>query len=202
MRLPRIGNCFPKCSSVPCLRPYDQGVIMYPDPENQLFNAAGGPAGRNVPVFRSMALESIPVPDYADVIVLPVPLPIPAGQRDWPTDPKVWAEALFSLKSMPGWVIALMGLRQALVGLVGIHRAPANVFAVAEVRGEEALISTDDRHMDFRGGVAYDAGAGLLRVTTTVRLKGWRGRLYFVPVRPLHPLVVHAMMARAIRRLA
>jgi hypothetical protein len=151
-----------------------------------------------VPVFRSMALESIPVPDYADVIVLPVP----AGQRDWPTDPKVWAEALFSLKSMPGWVIALMGLRQAVVGLGGIRRAPAHVFAVAEVRGEEALISADDRHLDFRCGVAYDAGAGLLRVTTTVRLKGWRGRLYFVPVRPLHPLVVHAMMARAIRRLA
>jgi hypothetical protein len=197
MRLPRIGNCFPKFSSVPCLRPYDHGVIMYPDPEKQLSSAAGGPPGRNVPVFRSMALESIPVPDYADVIVLPVP----AGQRDWPTDPKVWAEALFSLKSMPGWVIALMGLRQALVGLVGIRRAPANVFAVAEVRGEEALISTDDRHLDFRCGVAYDAGAGLLRVTTTVHLKGWRGRLYFASVRPLHPLVVRAMMARAIRRL-
>jgi hypothetical protein len=170
---------------------------MYPDPESQLSSAAGGPDARNMPVFRSMALESIPVPDYSDVIVLPVP----AGQRDWPVDPKVWAEALFSLKSMPGWVTALMGLRQALVGLVGIRRAPANVFAVAEVRGEEALISADDRHLDFRCGVAYDVGARLLRVTTTVRLKGWRGRLYFVPVRPLHPLVVHAMMAKAIRRL-
>jgi hypothetical protein len=102
---------------------------------------------------------------------------------------------------MPGWVIGLMGLRQAVVGLIGASRATAGVFTVAEVRGEEALISTDDRHLDFRCGVAYDAGARLLRVTTSVRLKGWRGRLYFFPVRLLHPLVVHAMMARAIRRL-
>ena len=148
----------------------------------------------NFPVFRSLALQSIPEPDYADVIVLPVP-------KDGPADPRVWAEELFSLRSMPGWAIALMGLRQAVVGLVGISRAPAGVFAVAEVCGEEALISADDTHLDFRCGVAYDAGAGLLRVTTAVRLKGWRGRLYFAPVRLLHPLVVHAMMARTIRRL-
>jgi dTDP-4-dehydrorhamnose reductase len=109
---------------------------------------------------------------------------------------------MFSLKSMPAWVTALLGVRQAVVGLMGINKAPAGVFAVSKVQGEEALISADDTHLDFRCGVAYDAGARLLRVTTVVRLKGWRGRLYFLPVRLLHPLVVHAMMARAIRRLA
>ncbi|RAX46847.1 DUF2867 domain-containing protein [Arthrobacter sp. AQ5-06] len=147
------------------------------------------------PVFRSLVFESIPVPDYADVIVLPV-------RTGTPTDAQLWAETLFSLASMPGWVRALMGLRQAAVGLIGIHRAPVNIFAVAEVRGEEALISADDSHLDFRCGVAFDADARLLRVTTAVRLKGWRGRLYFAPVRLLHPLVVHAMMARAIRQLS
>ena len=146
------------------------------------------------PVFRSLALDSIPVPDYADVIVLPVP---PGG----PSDPRIWAQTIFSPQSMPAWVAALMGLRQALVGLAGINRAPKDVFAVSEVRGEEALISADDTHLDFRCGVAFDAGAGLLRVTTAVRLKGRRGRLYFAPVRVLHPLVVRAMMVRAAARL-
>ncbi|WP_310164816.1 DUF2867 domain-containing protein [Arthrobacter sp. BE255] len=167
---------------------------MDPDPENEPSGTVGGADAGNLPVFRSLALESIPVPDYADVIVLPVP-------RGASAEPRVWAEELFSLESMPGWVAALMGLRQAVVGLMGISRAPAGVFAVAAVSGEEALISADDTHMDFRCGVAYDAGARLLRVTTAVRLKGWRGRLYFAPVRLLHPLVVHAMMARTIRRL-
>lgn len=171
---------------------------MDPDPETKSSGPVGGVEAGNSPVFRSMALQSIPRPDYADVIVLPVPGNGPDGA---PADPRVWAEELFSLRSMPGWVTALVGLRQAVVGLVGISRAPAGVFAVAEVCGEEALISADDTHLDFRCGVAYDAGARLLRVTTAVRLKGWRGRLYFAPVRLLHPLVVHAIMARTIRRL-
>lgn len=167
---------------------------MYPNPKKPYSDAAGGADAGNFPVFRSLALQSIPKPDYADVIVLPVPDGASA-------DPRVWAEELFSLNSMPGWVKALMGLRQAVVGLVGISRAPTGVFDIGEVSGEEALISADDTHLDFRCGVAYDAGARLLRVTTAVRLNGWRGRLYFVPVRLLHPLVVHAMMARTIRRL-
>lgn len=167
---------------------------MYPDPEKPTSGSAGRTEAGNFPVFRSLALQSIPKPDYADVIVLPVPDGAAA-------DPRVWAEELFALNSMPAGVRALMGLRQAMVGLVGISRAPAGVFDVAEVRGEEALIGADDTHLDFRCGVAYDAGARLLRVTTAVRLKGWRGRLYFAPVRLLHPLVVHALMARTIRRL-
>jgi hypothetical protein len=173
---------------------YDQGVttedLSGETPEHPQDAAQAGFS----PVFRSLALDSIPVPDYADVIVLPVP----AG---CPSDPRIWAQTLFSPQSMPPWVTALMGLRQAVVGLVGIDRAPKGVFAVSDVRGEEALISTDDKHLDFRCGVAFDAGARLLRVTTTVRLKGWRGRLYFMPVRVLHPLVVHAMMVRAAGRL-
>lgn len=169
---------------------------MDPDPKNISSATIGGVVTPNLPVFRSLALQSMPTPNYADVIVLPVPDGAPA-------DPRVWAEELFSLHAMPGWVTALMGLRQVLVGLVGIPRkAPADVFDVAEVRGEEALISSDERHLDFRCGVAYDAGARLLRVTTVVRLKGWRGRLYFAPVRVLHPLVVHAMMSRTIGRVS
>ncbi|MBT2532885.1 DUF2867 domain-containing protein [Arthrobacter sp. ISL-48] len=169
---------------------------MHPEQESPSAGADGAGEG-TLPVFRSLALDSIPAPDFADVIVLPVP----AGQRECPNEPQIWAETLFSVSSMPEWVTALMGLRQAVVGLIGVSRATPAVFAVSEVRGEEALISADDRHLDFRCGVAYDARARLLRVTTTVRLKGWRGRLYFVPVRLLHPLVVRAMMARAIRHL-
>ncbi|WP_426998906.1 DUF2867 domain-containing protein [Pseudarthrobacter sp. N5] len=151
--------------------------------------------GGTAPAFRSLVFVSIPAPDYADVIVLPVPAGCPA-------DPRLWAEAVFSARSAPAWIRLLMGLRQAVVGVIGIHRATTAAFAVAEVLGEEALINTDDTHLDFRCGVAFDAGARLLRVTTAVRLKGWRGRLYFAPVRVLHPLVVHAMMAGAIRRLS
>jgi hypothetical protein len=142
-----------------------------------------------------LALASIPVPDYADVIVLPVP----AGS---PVEPQVWAKTIFSAAVVPPWVKWLMGIRQTLVALIGVKPSSAKIFSVSRVLGEEALISADDKHLDFRCGVALDAPGKLLRVTTAVRLKGWRGRLYFLPVRILHPLVVHAMMVRAIRVLS
>jgi len=37
--------------------------------------------------------------------------------------------------------------------------------------------------------------------TTAVRLHGWRGRLYFIPVRLVHGPIVRAMLARTARRL-
>lgn len=117
-------------------------------------------------------------------------------------EPRLWAETIFSGAVVPLWIKWLMGIRQTLVALIGVKPSPTDIFAVSRVVGEEALISADDKHLDFRCGVALDASGMLLRVTTAVRLKGWRGRLYFLPVRILHPLVVHAMMARAVRVLA
>jgi len=147
------------------------------------------------PVLRSSAFTGIPRPDYADVIVIP-------KHPRTPDDPERWATAIFGLATVPGWVKALLALRQALVPLIGVPRAGRDVFAVSRVEGEEALIVADDAHLDFRCAVGVDARAGLVRVTTAVRLHGWRGRLYFAPVRVVHPLVVTAMVRRAARDLA
>ena len=75
------------------------------------------------------------------------------------------------------------------------------VFAVRRVEGGEALMVASDRHLDFACGVEVDAGRRLVRVTTAVRLHGWRGRLSFAPVGLVHPVVVRSMLRRAARRL-
>lgn len=146
------------------------------------------------PAFRSLAFDDIPAPDFADVTIIAMP----DGAT---TDPAVWTRAIFSGRSAPPWVVALMGLRQAAVGAIGVGKAPSTVFDVREVAGEEALVGFDDRHLDFRAAVGVDATARLVRVTTTVRLHGWRGRVYFAPVRVLHPIVVRSMTRSAARRL-
>ncbi|SEG88319.1 Protein of unknown function [Nonomuraea solani] len=145
-------------------------------------------------VYWSLAFEDIPAPDFADMTIGVLP---PGA----PEDPRVWAESIFSLTGMPRAVMAAMAVRQALVPLIGVRRAPRDTFRVDRVEGEEALIVADDRHLDFRCGVAVDATARLVRITTTVRLKGLRGRVYFWPVRLAHPTVVHAMLRSAQRRL-
>lgn len=65
-----------------------------------------------------------------------------------------------------------------------------------------SLVFDDVPVPDFADVCVVDAAAALVRVVTAVRLKGWRGRLYFGPVRLLHPVVVRAMLRRAARGLA
>ena len=150
----------------------------------------------NVPAFRSLALDEVPRPDHLDVIAVP----LPAGAS---TDPALWTRTIFSIDSTPVWVRAAFGLRQLLAPLIGVPRGDRRTaFAVQRVVGEEALIVTNDRHLDFACGVGVDAQRHLVRMTTTVRLHGWRGRVYFAPVALVHPAVVRSMMRRAARRLA
>ncbi|QAY73254.1 DUF2867 domain-containing protein [Agromyces protaetiae] len=147
------------------------------------------------PAFRSLALEGIPRPDYVDVRAVAVPERIAV-------DPEMWARELFTLRSMPGWVRAAMGVRAALVPLIGVDPSQRGVFDVREVRGEEALVAYDDRHLYFRCGIGVGRDPGLVRVTTVVKLHGRRGRLYFAFIRIGHPFVVEAMLAKTARRLA
>jgi hypothetical protein len=49
---------------------------------------AGTPVRECVPRFDSLAIRDIPVPDYADVVMVP----LPAGAPD---DPELWARAVF-----------------------------------------------------------------------------------------------------------
>jgi hypothetical protein len=147
------------------------------------------------PVFRSTAFDDIPEPDFADVVVVS----IPATSHPINDNPAWWADRVFNVRSMPRWIVFLLGLRQLAVRLIGVERAPSSVFDVKAVEGEEALIAADDKHLDFRAGVAVDISQRLLRVTTVVRFNGWRGRLYFIPVGLLHDPITRSMARRAVR---
>lgn len=143
-------------------------------------------------VLWSIALRDIPAPDYADASIVP----IAPGES---VDPAAWARRIFSSRYIPFWVKAALGVRQLVVPLIGVSRAPRDVFTIREQGDDEVLIAFDDTHLDFRCGIAVDEDARLLRVTTTVRFHGMRGRLYFWPVRLAHPVVVRSMIRSAAR---
>lgn len=147
------------------------------------------------PRFDSFAFDEISRPDFADAMLIVLP-------HGATTDPRVWAETVFGGAGIPSWVKALLGVRQIAVKFIGIPPAPRDVFAVSRVEGDEAVIVAHDRHLDFVAAVGVDAERQLVRLTTTVRLKGWRGKVYFAPVRLLHPIVVQSMLAKAARSLA
>lgn len=117
---------------------------------------------------------------------------------DAPTDPQVWADAVF--RGAPGWVVAVLGLREALVGLVGIERSGPSAFATLARTDDEVLLGTDERHLGFRASVLREPRRVV--VSTVVQLHNARGRAYFALVRRVHPVIVRTMLRGAAARLS
>jgi hypothetical protein len=135
----------------------------------------------------SAAFDLIPAPDW-------VP-------RDCDLTPTEWAQAIFDSRRAPAFVKALSAAREVLAKVMGIPPGEPSMLAVDHETAGEAVIDTDDRHLHFAATVCPDDARGLLHLITVVQFKGWRGRVYFVPVRFLHDPISRAMMTGAVRRV-
>jgi hypothetical protein len=138
----------------------------------------------------SLALTEIPVPDYCDVVIVPT-----RGVDE--TDPRVWAEAIFSHENTPLSTRGLRAVRDEAVRLLDMVPPPEKTYVTDEVRGSEALIRDDDDKLTLRIGVALLPGGKLLQVTTAVKFHGIRGRLAFAPRRLMHASAVNTLARRA-----
>ncbi|QSB13105.1 DUF2867 domain-containing protein [Natronosporangium hydrolyticum] len=116
------------------------------------------------------------------------------------TDPADWARRVFG--DPPRWVATLLVARNALVRLVGVPPASRRVFDVHAASEREALLGVDDEHLDFRVSVLVDPAGRRVTLSTVTRAHNRRGRFYLAVVRRLHPLVVRAMLRRALHRFA
>ncbi|MBB5833622.1 DUF2867 domain-containing protein [Kribbella italica] len=113
------------------------------------------------------------------------------------TDPLAWTSELFHRP--PAWVASALALRDRAVALFGIRTAAEHSFRVRASNEHEALIGTDDKHLDFRASIRCVDGA--VEVITIVQIHNLLGRLYFAPVRLLHPPMVRQMLRRAAKEL-
>jgi hypothetical protein len=68
---------------------------------------------------------------------------------------------------------------------------------------QEILLDEDDCHLDFRLSLRLEpmGPRHRLTVSTAVHFHGRAGRLYFLPVGPLHRVIVPAMMRRMTRHV-
>lgn len=153
-----------------------------------LEGAAGTHAGADASM--SLALRDIPEPDYCDVVIVPT-----RGVHE--SDPRVWAEAIFSHENVPLAQRGLRALRDEAVRLFDMVPPPQKNYVTDEVRGSEALIVDDDENLRVRIGVALLPGGRLLQVTTAVKFRSVRGRLAFAPRRWMHAAAVHTLAKRA-----
>ncbi|WP_017614434.1 DUF2867 domain-containing protein [Nocardiopsis salina] len=161
----------------------------------RLLRRAGTPSARTCPVPKEARLAGtvFDAPHHAGAFSIKRP----PGTS---TDPQVWADAVF--RDPPRWVRGLLLLREASVGAVCIERAGRSAFDTVAERPGEVLLGTDAGHLDFRVSVLVGDDRDTVALTTVVLLHNRRGRLYWTVVRPVHPVVVRAMLGHAARRLS
>lgn len=148
------------------------------------------------------ALERI---DYDDAFALKVP-----GRIDVSQLPPLF------FKVFPKWFMGLMYLREALAGLIGLKTGKGidvkkqlrefsgsvgESIALFHVMGrseEEILTGENDSHLDFRLSFFARPGGSETEVilATTVQFNALIGKLYFLPVRPIHRLIVPIILRR------
>ncbi len=133
------------------------------------------------------------------------------------------AKAFFS--SSPKWIEKLFSFRNKLVAVFGLKTSgkitdraqqlknfkcekgeSLGLFIVFDKTDNEVVLGEDDKHLNFRVSL-HLSGAGsplqkrTLTISTTVKFNNWFGRLYFMPVRPFHALIVPTMLKAIIKEL-
>jgi len=151
---------------------------------------------RKVPInpkwLIASALERV---DFQDAFAIEVDPSLPA-------DPQWWADRM--LADPPKSVAALMAARNLVMKPFGLKTGELDesgeneVFKPLDRTESELLVGADDSHLNFRGNIVTEAGAGKLTLTlgTVVKFNNRFGRLYFLPVKPMHAHVIVPMMLR------
>lgn len=123
-----------------------------------------------------------------------------------------WTDNLFAVRNK---VVGLFGLktpgqvsdRQALLDNFKCERGERlGLFKVFDKTENEVVLGEDDKHLNFRVSlfldeVLEDRERKNLTITTTVKFNNSFGRLYFLPVRPFHKLIVPSMLNGIIRQI-
>ena len=127
--------------------------------------------------------------------------------------------------SAPNWTSQLFELRNKIVSVLGL-KTPEKVqnrselldsftcepnerlglFKVYSKSENEVILGEDDKHLNFRISLLKEdnldkEGSKKIVISTTVKFNNWFGRLYFLPVKPFHKLVVPIMLKGIIKQI-
>jgi len=121
-------------------------------------------------------------------------------------DARLAAEKLFA--DSPGWIDALLRLRNTLVRPFGLKTSglgePASggmigLFPVISETPERLIAGFNDHHLDFRVvvDVAPSSPRRQVTATTLVKTHNLLGRAYLAVVLPFHRLIVRSLLRHA-----
>lgn len=114
----------------------------------------------------------------------------------------------------PQWVIGLMKLQNRIVRIFGLRTdknekiaeadyypvgSKAVYFTVIERNADEIVMGEDDKHLCFRISVLIDREQSFIYLTTIVKFHNVWGKIYFLPVKPFHRLIIRSLLKKQVR---
>jgi len=105
----------------------------------------------------------------------------------------------------PGWISALMTLRNEVVKRLGLEVVEMGRFPVISSSDQEIILGLDDRHLDFRIRIRIwgsDSNGTEASISTLVRLNSFLGRVYLTAVMPFHKAIVRTMLSQSARNIS
>jgi len=114
--------------------------------------------------------------------------------------------------SVPQWVKGLLKFRNTSVKVFGLKTdsktekpspyypigSKAVLFKVSNRNENEIVMAEDDKHLNFRTSVMIERidEITLVYSTTFVKFNNAFGRLYFLPVKPFHKILIKSLLKR------
>ncbi len=107
-------------------------------------------------------------------------------------------------------IVSIIGLKTgenvidketALANFKGNPGERLGLFSVFERTENEMVLGEDDKHLNFRVSLMIRPVQNELIITTTVKFHNLMGRLYFLPVKPFHQVIVPKMLKGIISEL-
>jgi hypothetical protein len=133
------------------------------------------------------------------------------GKAFFNSAPK-WTAQLFELRNK---IVAAFGLKipekvenrkELLDGFACEPNERLGLFKVYSKTENEVILGEDDKHLNFRVSLLKDdntskEGTKKLTISTTVKFNNWFGKLYFLPVKSFHQLIVPIMLKGVIAQI-
>lgn len=132
------------------------------------------------------------------------------GQFFFSTGPK-WIHTLFAFRNT---IVKWFGLKtagnltnrqQQLENFKGEPDERIGLFKVFHKTENELILGEDDKHLDFRVSLFLDKNIETnqkqLTISTLVKFNNIFGKLYFIPVKPLHKQIVPTMFKGIIKQI-
>ncbi|WP_046745794.1 DUF2867 domain-containing protein [Kordia zhangzhouensis] len=123
-----------------------------------------------------------------------------------------WTETLFSIRNK---IVSIFGLKtpnktqdreRILHNFQCKPGERIGLFKVYHTNANEVIMGEDDKHLNFRISLLKDSNADnvtekKLTISTTVTFNNWFGKLYFLPVKPFHKLIVPKMLKGIVHQI-